>query len=137
MLLTLLPATALAANATYVNVGKVFLDGTPIMKYATTDANGTVTVQRAYTEADEWNIKFDNTTGTLTLRNAYVNYVKNGEDYFRAIDTPSGDLTITLIGENRVSMSGTKYNRAISVDASLIISGSDRDADELEVNVSD
>ena len=64
--LSLLPATALAADGDTVYVGGVALtssESTPV--YATTDDNGEVTVQSSYNEQENWQIKWDGSTLTL------------------------------------------------------------------------
>ena len=62
--LSLLPATALAADGGTVYVGGVTLSGsTDSPAYATTDDNGTVTTVDA--SADKYNIKWDGSTLTL------------------------------------------------------------------------
>lgn len=79
-----------------VTVGGKVLEGPA---YATTDADGNVTVQPTYTEDDAWNIKWDGSS-TLTLKNAVIKS-ENGA-------AVSGDSlsVITLIGSNEVTASG-------------------------------
>lgn len=79
-----------------VTVGGKVLEGPA---YATTDADGNVTVQPTYTEDDAWNIKWDGSS-TLTLKNAVIKS-ENGA-------AVSGDTlsVITLTGSNEVTATG-------------------------------
>ena len=109
--LSLLPVTALAAegapNSLYVG-NQQFIIGNDIT-YWTTDANtGKLT---AYTTGgDDWNVKYDPSSNTLTLRGASI---QGGSD---TVSEPYGSgiyalsrsgqpvsLTIKLIGENTIT----------------------------------
>lgn len=95
-----------------VTVGGKVLEGPA---YATTDADGNVTVQPTYTEDDAWNIKWDGSS-TLTLKNAVIKS-ENGA-------AVSGDSlsVITLIGSNEVTASGG--SGIYSSSTALTINGS-------------
>ena len=106
--LSLLPATALAADNDTVYVGGVALSGsTDSPAYATTDDNGTVTKVDA--SANKYNIKWDGST--LTLRNATIKEsVSTDTSTFIAgaaigVLNQNGDanLTITLEGTNTIA----------------------------------
>lgn len=79
-----------------VTVGGKVLEGPA---YATTDADGNVTVQPTYTEDDAWNIKWDGSS-TLTLKNAVIKSESGA--------AVSGDSlsVITLTGSNKVTATG-------------------------------
>ena len=105
MALTLLPATAWAADGETIHVGGVTLTGgadTPA--YAKTDNSGNVTVESA--SEDAYNIKWDGTT--LTLDNANIS---GGHEFSgpwgsgsAAIYYSGGsDISLILTGENTVT----------------------------------
>lgn len=79
-----------------VTVGGEVLQGPA---YATTDADGNVTVRDDYTEGSDWNIKWDGSS-TLTLKNAVIKS-ENGA-------AVSGDSlsVIRLTGSNKVTATG-------------------------------
>lgn len=79
-----------------VTVGGEVLQGPA---YATTDADGNVTVLDDYTEGSDWNIKWDGSS-TLTLKNAVIKS-ENGA-------AVSGDSlsVIRLTGSNKVTATG-------------------------------
>ena len=133
--LSLLPATALAADNDTVYVGGKALTGTasaPV--YATTDDSGKVTVQSGYTEQDSWQIKWDGST--LTLHNATIReYVPSDTSTFIpgtaiGVLNESGDakLTITLEGANTIEDVSTGIfvlaNSSSTGGATLTITGS-------------
>lgn len=95
-----------------VTVGGKVLEGPA---YATTDADGNVTVQPTYTEDDAWNIKWDGSS-TLTLKNAVIKSESGA--------AVSGDnlSVITLIGSNEVTASGG--SGIYSSSTALTINGS-------------
>ena len=102
--LTLLPATALAADGNTVYVGGVELTGsTDTPAYATTDDSGNVSTEGA--SADNYNIKWD--SQTLTLKGAYVTgQVNSGNIAGAAIgveNSNGAELTIQLEDSNTVS----------------------------------
>ena len=105
--LSLLPATALAADNDTVYVGGEALTGTasaPV--YATTDDSGKVTVQSSYTEQDSWQIKWDGST--LTLDGAKIKGANSSESISITVGiyafNSSGDvsLNIALQGVNEI-----------------------------------
>lgn len=111
MVLTLLPTVALAigdpAPTTSVRVGGVTLTYTDTPVYATTNASGAVTTGGA--TADNYNIKFENTT--LTLRNANIKYVDTSDPAIWV----SGTLTVMALGVNTVTKS-VEYGNAIQAN---------------------
>ena len=124
--LGLLPATALAEGAApdklYVGdrVLPVGLDS-----YWTTSTDGKLT---ASTESENWNIKYEYSTTTLTLKNATIEGVLNdvntaGTGIYAASSLGAVSLNIFLEGENRVS-GGHGINVSSGKAASLSISGS-------------
>ena len=105
MALTLLPATAWAADGETIHVGGVTLTGsadTPA--YAKIDGSGNVTVESA--SEDDYNIKWDGTT--LTLDNANIS---GGHEFSGPWDSGSAaiyysggsDISLILTGENTVT----------------------------------
>ena len=105
MALTLLPATAWAADGETIHVGGVTLTGsadTPA--YAKTDNSGNVTVESA--SEDDYNIKWDGTTLTLDNANISGGYGFSGSwDSGSAAIYYSGgsDISLILTGENTVT----------------------------------
>ena len=137
--LSLLPATALAADGDTVYVGGVALtssESTPV--YATTDDNGKVTVQSSYTEQANWQIKWDGST--LTLDGAKIKGGTSSESLYATAGiyafSNSGDvsLNIALQGVNEIfdsshgiwvySSSTGAATLTITGDGSLTASGS-------------
>ena len=105
MALTLLPATAWAADGETIHVGGVTLTGsadTPA--YAKTDNSGNVTVESA--REDDYNLKWDGTTLTLDNANISGGYGFSGSwDSGSAAIYYSGgsDISLSLTGENTVT----------------------------------
>ena len=95
LIITLLPATALAADAETITIGGVTLSGSAdAPAYAATDENGAVSTEGA--SESSYNIKWDGST--LTLNGATITAgSSNGAAIYR-----SGELTITLTGSNTV-----------------------------------
>ena len=133
--LTLLPATALAAgnapNSLYVGDQQVS-SGNDIT-YWSADTDGKLT---ASTESGNWNVKYDSSTATLTLKGAKISgrYHQYNNPYTAGIyaqcsNGQSVTLTIKLIGENTITgYYGIYVNAEISADsygtdASLTITG--------------
>ena len=125
LIITLLPATALAADAETITIGGETLSGSadaPV--YAATDENGEVSTEGA--SESSYNIKWDGST--LTLNGATITAdSSNGAAIYRL-----GELTITLTGSNTVK--GPKAadsigiriangNLTIGGDGSLDVSG--------------
>ena len=127
MALTLLPATAWAADGETIHVGGVTLTGgadTPA--YAKTDNSGNVTVESA--SEDAYNIKWDGTT--LTLDNANIS---GGHEFSGSWDSGSAaiyysgqdDITLKLSGNNTVTGpgGGIGVSCGIYADGNLTIDG--------------
>lgn len=129
MFLTMLPATALAADGdSIVYVGGVTLSGsTDSPAYATTDDNGTVTTVDA--SADKYNIMWDGST--LTLDGAKIKGATSSESLYATAGiyafSNSGDvsLNIALKGVNEIfeSSHGIWVFSSSSGTASLDITG--------------
>ena len=136
ILLLLLPVTALAAGedapgTLYVG-NQRFIVGSEIT-YWTTDANGTLTQSN---ENGTWNVKYDPSTATLTLRGASIQGGSN------TVSAPYGSgiyalsrsgqpvsLTIELIGTNTITGNYGIYVDAqqggtVGTNASLLIRNS-------------
>ena len=123
--LSLLPATALAADGATVYVGSVELTGsTETPAYATTDATtGKVTTDGA--TGENYNIMWDG--ATLTLRNAAIKQagVHNNESI--AVYLASGNMNLVLVGKNTVEApdSESVSSCGIHVGGNLTIRGQD------------
>lgn len=126
LIMTMLPTmsfTAFAATpTTEVYVGSVVMNATN--QYAKTDADGKVTLGGS--ESD-YNVKFDSTTGTLTLKNAIINesFVQGS---YKSVIHCASDLKLILTDGtvNTITESNTEKERfsiAIYVGLSLAISG--------------
>lgn len=134
MVLSLMPATALAAPAVSVTVGGVLLNAdTPYLENGQSTAGNTQ-------PADGY-AYFDAGTNTLTLKNASINGALNARDNY-GIYATGGNLTIALEGVNTVTAgsaiedSSNEWgdSRGIFVDGgSLTVSG----AGSLAVNGGD
>ena len=100
--LCLLPMTVSATeeDGESISVGNVTL--TPETEYAKTDM-GTVTTEGATQE--DYNIRWEASSATLTLNGAEI----SAED-ISAIQADIEKLTISLIGENRISAKNTQEN---------------------------
>lgn len=72
--------------------------------YATTDESGQVTYQPGYSEGSSWNVKWDSTTGTLTLRDAIIRGTVGGDGSSYGVFYES-NLSIVLEGTNQVRKS--------------------------------
>ena len=135
ILLGLLPVTALAAEGApsqlYVGNQQV-ISGNDIT-YWTTGTDGKLT---ASNESGNWNVKYDPSTATLTLKGAKISgsYHQYNNPYTAGIyaqcsNDQSVTLTIKLIGENTITGHyGIYVNAEISADsngtdASLTITG--------------
>ena len=74
--LSLLPVTALAAegapNTLYVGNTNVNRGG-DITYWSTNDSGGLTWVEKATDNSDDWNVKYDPNTATLTLNGATIN----------------------------------------------------------------
>ena len=119
MALTLLPATAWAADGETIHVGGVTLTGsadTPA--YAKTDNSGNVTVESA--REDDYNLKWDGTTLTLDNANISGGYGFSGSwDSGSAAIYYSGgsDISLILTGENTVTGPNGDNNASFGIYA--------------------
>ena len=119
MALTLLPATAWAADGETIHVGGVTLTGsadTPA--YAKTDNSGNVTFESA--SEDDYNIKWDGTTLTLDNANISGGYGFSGSwDSGSAAIYYSGgsDISLILTGENTVTGPNGDNNASFGIYA--------------------
>ena len=119
MALTLLPATAWAADGETIHVGGVTLTGsadTPA--YAKIDGSGNVTVESA--SEDDYNIKWDGTTLTLDNANISGGYGFSGSwDSGSAAIYYSGgsDISLILTGENTVTGPNGDNNASFGIYA--------------------
>ena len=134
--LGLLPVTALADGVNAPNtlyVGGTLVSSNSDGGYWTTDAQGKLTESTAN---DNWNVKYDPSTATLTLSGATItgsgditSSSKGAGIYAQCNSGESVSLTIELIGENTITgYYGIYVNAEISADsygtdASLTITG--------------
>ncbi len=121
MLLTLLPATVLAANPTYYGI---FIAGTEI-----TDENCSNITNEFIKEG---RVSYDPVTETLTLDNATI---ECSEEYgaIIAIRFFKGDnLTIRLIGDNTLTAHGKNYRCIYGSVSDVTIQGTKEDSLTLE-----
>lgn len=130
ILLLLLPVTALAVegapNSLYVGDQQV-INGNNTTFWTTDKSTGGLTEYEG--NDDNWNVKYDPSTVTLTLKNATIKGVYNnvntsGSGIYAASSSGPVSLNIVLEEENKVSgMYGIDV-RSSGGDASLNISGS-------------
>ena len=125
--LGLLPVTALAAEGapSQLYVGNQPVISGNVITYWTTDTSGGLV---SASESDSWNVKYDPTSATLTLKNATIKGVSNnvnivGAGIYAASSSGSVSLNIVLEGENEVT-GGYGINVSNEGAASLSISGS-------------
>ena len=120
--LGLLPVTALAVegapNTLYVGNTNVNRGG-DITYWSTNDSGGLTWVENATDNSDDWNVKYDPNTATLTLNGATINGAHDATSlpygsgiYALCSSNQSVALTIELIGTNTI-----KGNYGIYVDA--------------------
>lgn len=102
-------------EASNLTVGDAILSNGPVC-YATTDGSGHVTPQPGYTEASPWNVKWDSANSTLTLRNATIQGIVDGNGSSCGIFYEA-NLSIVLEGTNRVTGAdvGTTNGSAMSI----------------------
>ena len=126
ILLMLLPVTALAEGAAPDNlyVGDQDL---PVGRdsYWTTSTDGKLITCEA---TNDWNVKYEPTSATLTLKNATIKGVVNAENIasagiYAASSSGPVSLNIVLVGENEVT-GGYGINVSSEGTASLSITGS-------------
>ena len=130
ILLLLLPVTALAVegapNSLYVGDQQV-INGNNTTFWTTDKSTGGLTEYEG--NDDNWNVKYDPSTVTLTLKNATIKGVYNnvntsGSGIYAASSSGPVSLNIVLEEENKVSgMYGINVSSS-GGDASLNISGS-------------
>ena len=129
ILLLLLPVTALAVegapNSLYVGDQQV-INGNNTTFWTTDKSTGGLTEYEG--NDDNWNVKYDPSTVTLTLKNATIEGVLNnvntaGTGIYAASSSGTVSLNIVLEEENRVS-GGHGINVSSGAAASLSISGS-------------
>lgn len=120
--LGLLPVTALAAegapNTLYVGNQNV-KSGGDITYWSTNDSGGLTWVENATDNSDDWNVKYDPNTATLTLNGATINGAHDATSppygsgiYALCSSKQPVALTIELIGTNTIT-----GNYGIYVDA--------------------
>ena len=130
--LSLLPVTALAAdndkpNNLYVGNQNV-KSGDDTTYWATTDSGELKLVEGASDTSNNWNVKYDPNSATLTLKNAtieggYDDVNTSGAGIYAASSSGPVSLNIVLEEENKVS-GWNGINVSSGGDASLNISGS-------------
>ena len=108
-----------AGNPTTLTVG-----GTDVLSggYWKTNADGTLTADGA--SADNYNVKYDSATGTLTLKDATINGT-NTTGHVGAGIYAEGDLTIVLEGSSTVTgvQDPNDESQSIRVSGNLTIQG--------------
>ena len=138
--LGLLPATALAAevdapNNLYVgnqNVKK----GNDTTYWNTNNSGELIQVSDATDDSNDWTVKYDPNTATLTLKNATIKTTHDDSRgamiYAQSVGSRAVSLTIQLVGENTIVCDSAYYgiyvdaemsNDSYGTDASLTITG--------------
>ena len=138
--LGLLPVTALAAevdapNNLYVgnqNVKK----GNDTTYWNTYNSGELIQVSDATDDSNDWTVKYDPNTATLTLKNATIKTTHDGNRgamiYAQSVGSRAVSLTIQLVGENTIVCDSAYYgiyvdaemsNDSYGTDASLTITG--------------
>ena len=129
ILLLLLPVTALAVDAPgTLYVGDKSLSVANDSYWTTNDSGELTRVNDATDDSNDWNVKYDPSTATLTLKNATIIGVPDnvntvGVGIYAASSSDPVSLNIVLEGENKVS-GGYGINVSSGGAASLSISGS-------------
>ena len=138
--LVLLPATALAAaegapDTLYVGNTNVNRGG-DITYWSTNDSGGLTWVENATDNPDDWNVKYDPNTATLTLNGATINGAHDATSlpygsgiYALCSSNQSVALTIELIGTNTITGNYGIYvdaqqGETVGTNASLLIQNS-------------
>lgn len=137
--LGLLPVTALAAegapNTLYVG-NKNVKSGGDITYWSTNDSGGLTWVENATDNSDDWNVKYDPNTATLTLNGATINGAHDATSapygsgiYALCSSKQPVALTIELIGTNTITGNYGIYvdaqqGETVGTDASLLIRNS-------------
>lgn len=111
--------TASAAAPTQVYVGGTnVIDGNNVTYWLNDDSSGGIRTGAI----DNYNVKYDPTTGTLTLSGAAISgnaqYERNSTDYC-AIFADGGTLNIVLNGENIVEVGGSEAGDNIAAFAAV------------------
>ncbi len=140
LLAGMLPATALAAdgdapNNLYVgnqNVKK----GNDTTYWNTNNRGELIQVSDATDDSNDWTVKYDPNTATLTLKNATIKTTHDGSRgamiYAQSVGSRAVSLTIQLVGENTIVCDSASYgiyvdaemsNDSYGTDASLTITG--------------
>ena len=126
MLFSLLPTTALAAG--YPDPASVSVDGSKSFSssqcyYKNTDTAGNFTGT-----STEYNAHYDSATGTLTLKDYNGGQIKLGGDIQR-------DLTIKLIGDNKITVTGDVGIVVNSYECNITITAESGSSGKLTINV--
>ena len=137
--LSLLPATALAAegapNTLYVG-NKNVKSGGNITYWSTNDSGGLTWVENATDNSDDWNVKYDPNTATLTLNGATINGTHDAISpsygsgiYALCSSKQPVALTIELIGTNTITghygiYVDAQQGEIVGTNASLLIQNS-------------
>ena len=136
--LSLLPATALAVDApNNLYVGNQNVKSGEDTTYWSTNDSGELTwVENATDNSNDWNVKYDPGTATLTLKNATIKTThssgKNAVIYAQSDVQSAVSLTIELEGTNTIECASALYGIYVNAemsetsygkDASLTITG--------------
>ena len=137
--LGLLPVTALAAegapNTLYVGNQNV-KRGEDTTYWSTNDSGGLTRVENATDNSDNWNVKYDPNTATLTLNGATINGAHDATSlpygsgiYALCSSNQSVALTIELIGTNTITghygiYVDAQQGETVGTNASLLIQNS-------------
>ena len=138
--LGLLPATALAAEVDAPNnlyVGNQNVKKGNDTTYWNTNNSGELTpVSDTTDDSNDWTVKYDPNTATLTLKNATIKTTHDGSRgamiYAQSVGSRAVSLTIQLVGENTIVCDSAYYgiyvdaemsNDSYGTDASLTITG--------------
>ena len=138
--LGLLPVTALAAEVDAPNnlyVGNQNVKKGNDTTYWNTNNSGELTpVSDTTDDSNDWTVKYDPNTATLTLKNATIKTTHDGSRgamiYAQSVGSRAVSLTIQLVGENTIVCDSAYYgiyvdaemsNDSYGTDASLTITG--------------
>ena len=124
--LSLLPVTALAAEVDapdnlYVG-NKNVKSGGEITYWSTNDSGGLTWVENATDNSDDWNVKYDPNTATLTLKNATIKTThtssENAVIYAHSAGGSAVSLTINLEGTNKIECDTAFYGIYVNAEMS-------------------
>lgn len=146
--LGLLPTTALAVDApNYLFVGNQNVKSGEDTTYWSTNDSGELTrVENATDNSNDWNVKYDPNTATLTLRRATIQGGTNTESapfgsgiYALSSSNQPVALTIELIGTNTITGNygicvDAQQGGTVGTNASLLIQNNSGDDGSLEVS---